>query len=429
VSGNKVSSLTPRLKFGACDLESHRKTAFMNLLNDHIINLHSRGGLDRALDFRFSKEEVLFRQQVREFFRLEVTPELLTELDRSREEHSRPFHLKLAQRGWIGMQWPTEVGGQGRSEIDAAVLLEEAGYFLAPITGYLVATIAGGTILHTGTGRQRDYHLPAIIRGESIFALGYTEPDAGSDLASLKTRAIPQGEGWRLRGSKIFTSLAHEANFMLVAARTNPDVPKHAGLTVFIVPTDRPGITVAPLHTLGGFRTNVVTLDDVPIERADVLGGVDDGWRTLGAALDLERTGASRLGLCRRLLDYMWQCVRGDLGKTYPGIYGELGEFERRWAVSRLLSYRAVWLVGQHQLPTAEAAMAKVVSTELAQDIASAAIRVIGPDSLVSRESTDGADGFIEHSYRNAARFTVTAGTSEIQRNIIAIRRLGLARA
>lgn len=374
------------------------------------------------MDFSFSPEQQSFRREVREFFRTAVTGDLLDRLDRDAEEHAAQFHKAIGARGWIGLQWPKEVGGFAATDIESAILMEEASYFSAPMTGYLVAVIAGSTILHVGTPEQAQRFLPGIAAGELLFSLGYTEPGSGSDLASLSTRADPDGSGWRLHGAKTFTSLAHEADVVLVAARTDPSVRKHAGITVFAVPLDRAGIGVTPIHTLGGFRTNTLTLDGVRVERDDVLGGVDQGWATLGAALDLERTGASRLGLCRRLLDHLWSAL-GD--EDDPLVRAELADLELRLTTSRLLAYRAAWMVSQGRLPTAEAAMAKVVSTELAQRIAGTAIRLLGPAALVGRVAAE-SDGLVEQAYRNSARFTVTAGTSEIQRSIVARRLLGL---
>jgi 3-oxocholest-4-en-26-oyl-CoA dehydrogenase alpha subunit len=379
------------------------------------------------MDLSFSAEQQQFRLAARGFFEREVTDELLASLEHASEEHDDHFHRRLAAQGWIGLQWPREHGGLGGSDVESAILMEEAGYFFAPMTGYLVAVIAGSTILHKGTPGQVGRFLPDIAAGRTLFCLGYTEPESGSDLASLCTRAAADGTGWRLHGAKMFTSLAHEAQFALVAARTNPEAPKHRGLTVFIVPLDRPGIGITPVPTLGGFRTSVVSLDGVRVDQADVLGEVDRGWQTLGAALDLERTGASRLGFCRRLLDYLWDEL-GDHVAADGFLADTMGVLELRLCASRLLSYRAAWLVGQGKLPTGEAAMAKVVSTELAQDISAAALRLTGEHALFSRAGSGPLGGLVEQAYRNAARFTVTAGTSEIQRTIIATRLLGLPR-
>jgi alkylation response protein AidB-like acyl-CoA dehydrogenase len=379
------------------------------------------------MDFSFSAGQQQFRLTARAFFQHEVTDELLGALEQAHEEHDTRFHQRLAGQGWIGLQWPKAHGGLGLGDVESAILMEEAGYFFAPMTGYLVAVIAGSTILHTGTPEQVSRFLPGIAGGRTLFCLGYTEPESGSDLASLSTRAVPDGAGWRLEGAKMFTSLAHEAQFALVAARTDPDARKHRGLTVFVVPLDRPGIGVGAVPTLGGFRTSALSLDGVPVEQADVLGEVDRGWETLGAALDLERTGASRLGFCRRLLDYLWDELAGELdADTY--LADVVGRLELRLSASRLLSYRAAWLVGQGKLPTGEAAMAKVVSTELAQDIAATVLRLAGEDALISRAGGGPLGGLVEQAYRNAARFTVTAGTSEIQRTIIATRLLDLPR-
>jgi alkylation response protein AidB-like acyl-CoA dehydrogenase len=379
------------------------------------------------MDFSFSAEQQRLRLAARAFFQREVTDELLGLLEQAHEEHDADFHRRLAEQAWIGLQWPKESGGLGLSDVESAILMEEAGYFFAPMTGYLVAVIAGSIILRAGTPEQIRRFLPDIASGRTLFCLGYTEPESGSDLASLSTRAVPAGAGWRLEGSKMFTSLAHEAQFALVAARTNPDAPKRRGLTVFIVPLDQPGIGVGAVSTLGGFRTSVLSLDGVVVDQVDVLGEVDRGWETIGAALDLERTGASRLGFCRRLLDYLWDELGGEIcADTY--LANVVGDLELRLSASRLLSYRAAWLVGQGKLPSGEAAMAKVVSTELAQEIAETALRLVGEGALISRAGGGPLGGLVELAYRNAARFTVTAGTSEIQRTIIATRLLGLPR-
>ncbi|HEX9235872.1 MAG TPA: acyl-CoA dehydrogenase family protein, partial [Actinomycetota bacterium] len=245
------------------------------------------------MDFEYSEDEQRFQKEVREFIREHASPEVT---DPTREgmaqlvdsPERRGFMKALAERGWVGMSWPPEYGGGGQPGIYEYLLNEEIAAAGAPLIGKGVGII-GKTIIRHGNERLKREFLPKIRSAEIEFAIGYSEPNAGSDLASLQLRATRDGDGWRLNGQKRFTTSAHFADWYWVAARTDPEAPKHKGVTLFLVPMDAPGITVQAMDTMGDERTNEVFLDDVWVGDDYVVGEVNRGWYYISEALDFER--------------------------------------------------------------------------------------------------------------------------------------------
>lgn len=369
-------------------------------------------------------EHERLRQEARAFFREYVTDAVREELAQLGSEFVPSFHLALGAAGWIGLQWPQEYGGRGAGHVEGAIFQEEAAIAGAPMLASNINAIIGNTLIVHANGDVKQRFLPRLITGESVLCLGYSEPDAGSDLASLSTRATSRGDGWVISGSKMFTSLAHVADHMFCLARTDTEAPKHRGLTMFLVPMDAVG--VEPIWTLGGFRTNATFLDGIAVPDVNRVGAVNGGWDVVMTALDFERAGTARVGQAKRLVGLLCQAARerGRLGDAARGVVAQL------WARLRgveALAYEVAWLQQQHASSTVESSMAKVAGTELVQAAALAALEILGPDALLSRGAPGAiAEGEFEIEYRNATRFTVTAGTNEIQRNIIAQRGLQL---
>ncbi len=259
-----------------------------------------------GFEFSVPESAARFGGEVGDFLAEHMTPEVHHRMRETGTFHDAGFHRALAARGWIGLSWPGPDGRRTHSAYDSAVFAEEAGYAHAPVDGLQTANIVAQTLLRVGTPDQQRRFIEPIRRGELLVCLGFTEPEAGSDVAAATTRAVRDGDEWLLTGSKMFTTLAHVSDFVFLLARTDPEVPKHEGLTVFLVPLDAPGVEIRPVATLGGERTNATFYDAVRVRDADRVGEVDGGWSVMALALDVERAGADYAAQARRVLD---ECV------------------------------------------------------------------------------------------------------------------------
>ena len=259
------------------------------------------------MDFEWDPRYRDFRREVRSFILQWRTPELLEEYARSYGADGpelRRFRDALFEKGWMRMCWPVAQGGEGRDPLYQFVFVEEMEYWGMPY-GNLTYTSIAPSIHQFGSEDQKARYLPGILTGELCFALGYSEPNAGTDLASLRTRAVRVGDEWVINGQKIWTSLADVATHIWLAARTDPDLPKHQGISVFIVPTSAPGLTIRPLHAMYGGHTNETFYDDVRVPHADLVGGVNQGWSIIMHALNHERVGLAATGSLARLFDQL----------------------------------------------------------------------------------------------------------------------------
>jgi len=342
---------------------------------------------------------------------------------------SRAFLRRLGQDGWLGVGWPVEYGGQGRSAIEQWLFLEEMAYRRLP-SGNLTLSSIGPVIAELGTEEQKREYLPGILAGDLEFAVGYTEPDAGTDLANLQTRAHRQPDGgYVVSGQKVFTTGASIATHLWLAARTGPPDSRHKGISLFVVPMDTRGITVRPLMTQSGERTNEVFLDDVRISASGLVGEENGGWNGITRQLDLERLFA--VGLLRRQFEQLvtWRTGQKACPVEDPYARHRLAGLGADIEASRLLNLRAAWMIDSGATPYAEASMAKVWYSELRQRLALEALDGMGPDGQLEY-GQDGAPegGYFERSYRSSTVFKFGAGTNEVQRTIIAQRALNLPR-
>jgi alkylation response protein AidB-like acyl-CoA dehydrogenase len=327
----------------------------------------------------------------------------------------RTFRAKMAERGWLALTWPTDYGGSGRSTFEQFLLMDEFAYWGAPAIDLTMSAVAP-TIMRFGTDAQKDRWLPAILRGEVECAIGYSEPDAGSDLASLRTSARRDGDSWIVNGEKLWNTGAEFATHEWLVVRTDPDAPKHKGLSVLMVPIDAPGVTVQPILTWGGIRTNAVHFEDVRVEADALIGTENDGWRYVTTALDFERVSIGITGGLRRLYDETLRAIK----TTEVDVRHRLAELSAEIENARLLNYRAAWMVDQGLMPNAEASMTKVVTTELQASLSAAVLELVDPASQ--------AAVMARHMYRQAPYLRFGGGTNEIQRDIIAQRGLMLPR-
>jgi alkylation response protein AidB-like acyl-CoA dehydrogenase len=350
---------------------------------------------------------------------------------------SQPFSRKLAAKGWLGLSWPKQWGGQERSALEQLVFEEEMAYAEAPFGWHLASVnMMGPTIMRLGSPEMRDRMLPAILRGDVCFCIGYSEPANGSDLAGLKTRAVKDGDDWVIRGQKLYTSTASYANYCWLAARTDPDAqPSHAGITVFVVPMDSPGLTLQPLIGLNEHRSNVVFWDDVRVPASAVVGEVNGGWKVITAALAFERIALAGVAARGRayfdkLVAHARSASRGGRPmRDDPLVRERLATLAAEIEAARLLSVQTAQIVEDGGVPAHEAAMAKIYSGELMERLGEAALDLLGTGAgLRDGSRSTLLDGSFEFCIRDSLMYVIGGGTNEIQRNIVALRGLGLPR-
>jgi 3-oxocholest-4-en-26-oyl-CoA dehydrogenase alpha subunit len=389
------------------------------------------------VDFSLTPDQLSWLEEVRAFLRAEFGTVAEDEARRRGGESSGPvlrrFRAAMADRGWLALTWPKDYGGAGRSTFDQFLLMDEFAYWGAPAIDLTMSAVAP-TIMRFGTDAQKDRWLPAILKGEVECAIGYSEPDAGSDLASLRTTARRDGDSWVVTGQKLWNTGAEFATHEWLVCRTDPDAPKHKGLSVLMVPIDSPGVTVQPILTWGGIRTNAVFFDDVRVDADHLIGEPGEGWRYVTTALDFERVSIGVTGGLRRLYDEALRYVatRSEGGAPLSAridVRHALAELSAEIELARLLNYRAAWMVDQRLMPNAEASMTKVVTTELQAKLAAAVLDLAGADaSGASAPDQPFAVTLALHMYRQAPYLRFGGGTNEIQRDIIAQRGLGLPR-
>lgn len=381
--------------------------------------------------FADSEREAAWRREVREFIEKEAPKELLGtgELGEgaffSRLGAIKAWRDKLAQKGWIAPAWPKEYGGAGLSVIEQFIMNEEfAEAGLPANVGGFGVTMVGPTLIVHGTEEQKAEHLPRILKGEVIWCQGYSEPGAGSDLASLQTRAVRDGDEYVINGQKIWTTGAQFADWMYMLVRTDPDAPKHRGITYLLVDMKSPGITVRPLTTLAGTQTfNEVFFEDVRVPVKNRVGEENRGWYVGTTTLDFERSSiGSAIGI-RKNLESLIERAKEGRDASFDRSPMLRHEFADRWVeaeVARMLSYRVISLQARGLIPNYEASMCKLFTSELQQRIANLAMHLFGMHGNVRNRASMG--------YMMAVAATIAGGTSEIQRNIIATRGLGLPR-
>jgi alkylation response protein AidB-like acyl-CoA dehydrogenase len=383
------------------------------------------------MDFRFTPEEDQFRAEVREFFQREWTP-LAEEAEAEREGfiHNQQFAERLAQRGWLTMAWPKEYGGQGAGYIQQTIFREESAYYRAPDGGQGPRMVGPMLIVH-GNEEQKRRFLPPISRAEVFWCQGYSEPGAGSDLASLQLRAGRDGDDYILNGQKIWTSNAHKANWIHVLGRTDPEAPKHRGISYFLVDMKTPGVSTRPIVNMaGGAGFYETFFEDVRVPKENLIGEENRGWYVAATTLDFERSAINYPAEGRRTLDELTGFLRQQPAfLRKPGVREKLAELSIEIEVARHLAYRVAFMQAIGRVPNYEASIAKVFGTEMQQRLANAAVGVLGAYGALQRGTPwTPLRGYLEFKYQWQTSPTIFAGTSEVQRNIIANRGLGLPR-
>jgi alkylation response protein AidB-like acyl-CoA dehydrogenase len=388
------------------------------------------------VDFDFSPEEQAFAEEVERFLDEHDRPEVM---DVTRENMAQiadtpprqAFMQKLGERGWLGMSWPRAYGGQEREGIYEYLLNEALARRGGPQIGKGVG-IVGKTLMRHGNEKLKQEFLPRILRGDVQFAIGYTEPQAGSDAAAMQLRAERDGKGWRLNGQKIFTTSAHFADWYWVAARTDPTVPKHKGITLFLIPMNHPGLTVQAMPTMGDERTNSVFFDNVWVGDDYVVGELGKGFQYVSEALDLERFTMFTFSPIEQRMEELVAFVRGEerdgkpLGED-PIVRERIARLATQTEVARVLGLRFVAnAMKGGPAPTTDASAYKLYATGLSQRLADATLDIAGPGGQLRIRTEDAPmRGRPELTYRYTVIDTIGGGTSEIQKNIIARRKLG----
>ena len=390
------------------------------------------------MDFRFSPEEEAFRQDLQEFFRQELPPDWEGAgrwADEADWEFTIQMRKKLAQRGWLTMHWPEEYGGQGVSPVRSALFSEEMSYNRVPGRDIFGVRMLAPTLMIYGTEEQKKTFLQPVARGEVQWCQGYSEPGSGSDLASLQTRAVSDGDDYVINGSKIWTSMAHRADWIMLLARTDPDAPKHRGISFILVDMKSPGVSVRPIYNMaGGHDFNEVFFDNVRVPKRNLVGEEDRGWYVGVTLLDFERSGIDYSAISRRLLSELAEHLRnshndGGPMTRNPQMRNMLAERYVEAEAARLLAYGVAWMQGQGLVPNKEASMSKVFGSETLQRVTSTGMEILGLyGQLRPGDKWAPLKGRVPENWMHSFSHTIAAGTSEVQRNIIASRGLGLPR-
>ncbi|MSQ25631.1 MAG: acyl-CoA dehydrogenase [Dehalococcoidia bacterium] len=396
----------------------------------------SRSLRNTHMDFGFTPEQQAFRQEIRDFLAKEIPPDWcgrhFTWINEEEWRQARAFDRKLAARGWLTLAWPKEYGGQGRSHIEQLIFLEEMGYHHAPNGGGWShgPVFVGPTIMHYGSLEQKRRFLPPISRGEEIWCQGFSEPDAGSDLASLQTRAVRDGDEYVLSGEKHFVGQGHRSEWCIVAARTDPHAPKHRGLSMFLLHMRTPGVTVNPMHTLPRYGAQwQILLDNARVPASHLVGEENRGFYQMMSTMDFERNRIDHAAETARVIDDL-AAYAGTRGLSANAVLRhKLAEMAVEARVAILLNYRIAWQLNAGKIPNYEASIAKLVTERARQRAAALGMEVLGLHSqLAIGDSRSPDGGKLSDLYLAMVSVTIVGGTSEIQRNVIAQRGLGLPR-
>ena len=385
----------------------------------------------------YTAEQKKLRDELRDYFARVITPDVLDE--NLGTEGGGPLYGKALRQmgadGWLGVGWPKEYGGLERSAIDQYIFFDEVQRTGFPIPFLTLCTV-GPTLIKFGTGEQKAKMLPRILKGELHFAIGYSEPGAGTDLAALTTKAVKDGDDYVVTGQKVFTSLAEYADYIWLAVRTDPHAPKHKGISILMVDTKSPGFSLSPIHTLGGNRTNVTYYDNVRVPASMRVAGENDGWKLITMQLNHERVALLAPGPVTRFVEEVtaWaKATRLHDGRRVidqPWVQTHLARARAHVDVLKLLAWRHASKIDQGRLDPAEASTVKVFGSESFVQIYSLLLEVLGPLGIIKGGSPGAIlRGRIEMYYRTTLVLTFGGGVNEVQRDIIAMAGLGLPRA
>jgi alkylation response protein AidB-like acyl-CoA dehydrogenase len=385
----------------------------------------------------YTPEQQALRKELREYFARLLTPEVRAELGEPGEgsPRFRDVVRQMGADGWLGIGWPEEYGGPGRPATDQFIFFDEVQRAGAPFPFVTLNTV-GPTIMRFGSEEQKSYFLPGILTGEINFAIGYTEPEAGTDLASLRTRAVLDGDEWVINGNKVFTSGANQADYVWLACRTDPEAAKHKGISIIVLPTASAGFKCTPIVTVGGNTTTATYYDDVRVPRGNVVGDVNAGWQLITTQLNHERVGLAAMGgLAHRLWDEVVEWCRatasGRGGRMIdvPWVQNDLARAHARLEAMKLLNWRMAAALDAGALAPADSSAVKVYGTETLVDVYRTLLGVLGAAGYLPSGSPGAVlEGDVERAGRAAQINTFGGGVNEVQREIIASAGRGMAR-
>ena len=386
------------------------------------------------MELDFSPEQKKFRGELRVYFDKMMSPELLAELRGDGEGGGPLFRgamKKMGRDGLLGVGWPTEYGGQGRTPMEQFIFADEVQSAGFPLP-FLTLNTVGPTIMHYGTDEQKAEILPKVLAGEIFFSIGYSEADAGTDLASLRTSGVREGDEWVINGQKMWTSLAAYADYVWLAVRTDPEVSKHRGLSMFLVPTTSEGYSRQPIMTMGGVTTNATFYDNVRVPHSALIGGENNGWSLITGQLNHERISLSSVGPIRRILRDVVEWARetevdGERVIDKSWVRHNLARVHAKVAVVRLMNWKQAWAAQEGQPHPADASAVKVFGSELNIEAYRALLEITNARGNIAGDSPGAVlQGKIESGYRNGLILTFGGGTNEVQRDIIAMAGMGL---
>jgi alkylation response protein AidB-like acyl-CoA dehydrogenase len=389
------------------------------------------------MEIGYTEEQESLRRELRDYYSALLTPEVEEQLANSHGigADMRRVVKQMAQDGWLGIGWPKEYGGQGRTPIEQFIFFDESMRSGAPVPMLTINTV-GPTIMDFGTKEQKDFFLPKILAGDIHFCIGYTEPNAGTDLAAVQTRAVRDGEEYIINGSKMYTSLAGGADYIWLATRTDPEAKKHKGISMFVVPMDTPGIKVVPMSLLGNHNINYTFFDDVRVPATNLVGGENNGWTLITNQLNHERVTLCSPGIVERALGdtRAWaqntKLADGRRVIDQEWVQVHLARIHAKVEFLKLINWKVAWAATQGKLDVADASTNKVFGTEFYMEAFRLMMEVVGQAGYLTRGSPEAVlAGRLEMYARSMVILTFGGGTNEIQRDLIAIFGLGLPRS
>src|SRR3954466_8461349 len=380
------------------------------------------------MDPTYTDEQRALRDELREYFGRLMTPERVESL--SKGELDGPAYKEivrqLGQDGWLGLAWPKNDGGQGRDLVDQYIFFDESQRAHVPVP-FLTTNTVGPTIMAYGTEEQKAFFLPRILKGDLHFSIGYSEPGAGTDLASLKTTAVRDGDHYVINGQKMWTSLIQHADYIWLACRTDPDAKRHKGLSIIIVPTDAEGFSYTPVHTIGGGYTSATYYDNVRVPVENVALGENEGWRLITSQLNHGRVALSSAGMVERKISDVRRWAQdtklGDGRRVVDQewVQMSLARLHAKVEFLKLLNWKVAWSVTEGSLNPADASAVKVFGSEFYIEAYRRLMEVVGSNAIQGHD--------LERWMRSTLVLTFGGGTNEIQRDIIAMVGLGMPRA
>lgn len=381
------------------------------------------------MDFRLNPGQAAFQREVKHFIEHDL-PAGWNESHATLAEQmevERGIMKLLAGRHWLALPWPKTYGGLGATPMEQMVFNEQMAYHRVPGTMNMGVAWVGPVVMLYGTDRQKADYLSNIADGTDIWCTLYSEPGAGSDLAAMQTRAVRDGDDYIINGQKIWTSLGHYADWGWLAARTDPNAPKHKGLSTFAIKMDTPGITIRPLINMAGTHEfNEIFFEDVRIPASNLVGEENRGWYHVAIGLDYERSSIGATSTARRIVDDLVQHLRARRGQVAPAIRHRLVDHEIAVQVLRNMAYNIASMQGSGLVPTREAQMAKLFGAELQQKISGTALQIFGMEGQASGPGSPALS--YQYTLLRSVANTIEGGTSEVQRSVIATRGLGLPR-